>query len=99
VRRRAIDGTKQRDNLLRKIRISAIRSPVGRTKEGAPRDDWKKERAHASDIERWAEAAKDFSIFIRRNPLKSPDSEKFMKANESYFAFISFHGLSFVSAV
>jgi hypothetical protein len=45
---------------------------------------------------RRAEAAKDFSIFIRRNALKSLDSEKLMKGNESYFPFISFHWLSFV---
>jgi hypothetical protein len=34
---------------------------------------------------------RNFFIFFARNPLKSPDSEKLMKANESYFAFICFH--------
>jgi hypothetical protein len=40
----------------------------------------------------------DFFIFFARNPLKSPDSEKLMKGNESKFAFISFHGLAFIYA-
>jgi hypothetical protein len=35
------------------------------------------------------------SIFIGRNPLKSPDSEKKMKGNENNFPFISFHFLCF----
>jgi hypothetical protein len=34
-------------------------------------------------------------IFIGRNPLKTPDSEKKMKRNENNFAFISFHFLAF----
>jgi len=35
--------------------------------------------------------------FFACNPLKSPDSEKFMKTNESNFAFICFRLLSFSS--
>jgi hypothetical protein len=35
-----------------------------------------------------------FFIFFRRNPLKSPDSEKEIKGNESNFPFISFLFLS-----
>jgi hypothetical protein len=38
----------------------------------------------------------DFFIFFRRNPLKSPDSEKQIKGNESKFPFIYFHWLAFI---
>jgi hypothetical protein len=89
---------RKRDNLLRKTGIFAIKFPANGSEKEAPQDDWKKEKALAADIEIRVEAAKDFSIFIRRNLLKSPDSEKLMKENESYFAFIFFHFLSFVSA-
>jgi len=37
-----------------------------------------------------------FFIFFGCNPLKSPDSEKLMKANESNFPFICFHLLAFM---
>jgi hypothetical protein len=33
-------------------------------------------------------------IWIRRNPLKSPDSAKEMKGNESFFPWISLHFLA-----
>jgi hypothetical protein len=36
-----------------------------------------------------------FFIFFLRNPLKSPDSEKLLKGNESKVSFISFHKLAF----
>ena len=36
-----------------------------------------------------------FQIFSARNPLKSPDSEKKMKANESDFSFICLLFLAF----
>ena len=36
-----------------------------------------------------------FFIFFGHNPLKSPDSQKLMKENESHFPFMSFHVLSF----
>jgi hypothetical protein len=35
----------------------------------------------------------NFSYFFRRNPLKSPDSEKQKKANESNFIFACLHQL------
>ena len=38
--------------------------------------------------------AEEFFYFFRRNPLKSPNSKKQIKANESYFAFINLHLLS-----
>jgi hypothetical protein len=41
--------------------------------------------------------ALDFFIFFGRNILKSPNSEKFMKINESNFAFISLLFLSSIS--
>jgi hypothetical protein len=34
------------------------------------------------------EAGSDFSIWIRRNPLKSPDSDEQNQANPSHFAWI-----------
>jgi hypothetical protein len=37
----------------------------------------------------------DFFIFFARNPLKSPDSEKLLKENESNFPFICFHKFAF----
>jgi hypothetical protein len=43
---------------------------------------------------RAASEGNDFFIRIRCNPLKSPDSEKEMKGNESLFIFISFHFLA-----
>jgi hypothetical protein len=49
----------------------------------------------ASDLQTGGSGKRVF-IFIRGNALKSPDSEKLMKANESNFAFIYFHFLSFV---
>ena len=39
-----------------------------------------------------------FSNFFARNPLKSPDSEKKMKANESNFSFICLLFLDFFFA-
>jgi hypothetical protein len=88
---------RKRDNLLRKTGIFATTISANGNRKETPQDDWKR-RALAADIEIRVEAAKDFSIFIRRNLLKSPDSEKLMKENESYFSFIFFHFLSFVSA-
>jgi hypothetical protein len=63
-------------------------------KKNLPPDHWKEERALASDLQA-GESGKRFFIFIRRNALKRPDSEKLMKANESNFAFIYLHFLSF----
>jgi hypothetical protein len=42
------------------------------------------------------EPSGNFFIFFARNPLKSPDSEKLLKVNESYFAFIFLHSLAFI---
>jgi hypothetical protein len=44
----------------------------------------------AAQPERRVEGLRDFLISIHRNPLKTPDSEKLLKGNESIFAFISF---------
>jgi hypothetical protein len=44
--------------------------------------------------ERRADGRGVFFIFFARNPLKNPDSEKFMKTNESFFAFIDLHWLA-----
>jgi hypothetical protein len=40
--------------------------------------------------------AESFLIGIAGNPLKSPDSEKLIKENESTFVFICFRGFAFV---
>ena len=43
-----------------------------------------------------SEAWRRFFYVFRRNPLKSPDSEKKIKANERKFPFIYFHWLAFI---
>jgi hypothetical protein len=42
------------------------------------------------------EARKDFFIWIRRNPLKSPDSAKGIQGNPSFFAWIYLVFLAFI---
>jgi hypothetical protein len=41
-------------------------------------------------------AWRNFFIFFRRNPLKSPNSKKQIKGNESKFTFIYLHWLAFI---
>jgi hypothetical protein len=53
----------------------------------------------ASDRRAQPEIAGEFFYLIGRNPLKSPDSEKLLKGNESNFPFICFHLLSFICGV
>jgi hypothetical protein len=91
--RQAIDGARKRDNLLRKMTMSAIRFPIGGTVRGTCRDTIGKRREILASISGPAKAAKRFFIFIRHNALKRPDSEKLKKANEAIllpFIFTSF---------
>jgi hypothetical protein len=60
-------------------------------------ENWSFEASCAQPGTRVQQAA-DFFIFSPRNPLKSHDSEKLMKGNESFFPFISLQFLSFPCA-
>ena len=62
--------------------------------DGARGKGWK--RAPRAQPGARAERRAEFSIFFAHNPLKSPDSKKLMKENESLFSFIFFHFLAVV---
>jgi hypothetical protein len=58
---------------------------------------WKEEfEAPCTQPEAQVESWEDFFIWIRRNPLKSPDSTKGIQGNPSFFAWISLDSLAFI---
>jgi hypothetical protein len=78
------------------FRLNEIHGRGG--KEPAATGERVKERAER--VNRFAHnlgrelGCQEFFLLFARNPLKSPDSKKQMKANESYFAFINLHLLA-----
>ena len=50
----------------------------------------------AYDIEIQCDMGQDFFIWIRRNPLKSPDSAKGIQGNPSFFPWIYLHLLALI---
>jgi hypothetical protein len=56
--------------------MSAIRFPVGGTVRRTSRQTIGKRREPSLETLQAGESGKRFFIFIRRNPLKRPDSEK-----------------------
>jgi hypothetical protein len=72
---------------LRKPEIHAIKfefARLGVVELGPP---GKKDEARFVTFWAQCDAGKDFFIWIRRNPLKSPDSAKGIQGNPSFFAW------------
>jgi hypothetical protein len=57
---------------------------------------WKADKALASQPGTRVGAGKDFFIWIRCNPLKSPDSAKENQGNASFFSWIYLVFLGFI---
>jgi hypothetical protein len=61
-----------------------------------PAERWRRSEHGAVTFEAQCDRGEDFFIWIRRNPLISPDSAKGIQGNPSFFSWIPLDFLGFI---